>query len=164
MDKSNDAEMFQNADEINLRQKKIRNDKISPMKGALVMTFSKELVSQVYRETRSLDFTSKIRVNRLTSSLQMKSAIVEYLTPNKSEDSARELSPEEIFDMSMANVINNASWRLSDVIVANPITLGHILKSRQSSAPFEINPSVVVIDECDQLFEGDLEKKTFEVI
>lgn len=96
------------------------------------MTYSKELTSQIYRQGRLLDTTDKIRFNRLTSSMQIKSPIVEFLTPDKNSDTKnvdnKEYTQEEIFDISMANVCNNASWALSDVLVATPMTLAHVLK------------------------------------
>jgi hypothetical protein len=51
----------------------------------------------------------------------------------------------------MANVFNNASWALSDVLVATPMTLSHVLKTKQGYAPYDINPKIVVIDEIDLL-------------
>ena len=56
------------------------------MKGALIITHVKESVSQIYAQARLLDTTNCIRFNRLTSSLQLKSPIVEFLTPEKALD------------------------------------------------------------------------------
>ncbi len=56
------------------------------MKGALIITHVKECVSQIYAQARLLDTTNFIRFNRLTSSLQLKSPIVEFLTPEKAAD------------------------------------------------------------------------------
>lgn len=53
------------------------------MKGALIMSYSKELATQIYIQSRKLDITNSVRFNRLTSSLQMKSPIVEFLTPEQ---------------------------------------------------------------------------------
>jgi len=66
----------------------------------------------------------------------MKSPIVEFLTPEqkpentKGEEQQKEYTEEEIFDISMANVINNASWSLTDVLISTPMTLSHVLKAR----------------------------------
>lgn len=64
--------------------------------------------------------------------MQIKSPIVEFITPEKKEGekTEKEYTEEEIFEISMANVVNNASWSLSDVLVATPVTLAHVLKQR----------------------------------
>jgi superfamily II DNA/RNA helicase len=65
----------------------------------------------------------------------------------------------------MANVTNNATWDLSDVIVSTPMTLAHILKRKSQIAPFDINPSTVVLDEVDLLLGADeVNKKVVEVL
>ena len=78
-----------------------------------------------------LDSDCRLKINRLTSSLQMKSPIVEFITPEKNDKSGKkkvsEYTDEDLFDISIANVINNASWKLSDVLLATPITLTHVL-------------------------------------
>ena len=62
------------------------------MKGALIITHVKESVSQIYTQARLLDGTDNIRFNRLTSSLQIKSPIVEFLTPEKGTKTENEYS------------------------------------------------------------------------
>ena len=89
MNAANESEMFQNADQIYYRNKKVKNEQISPMKGALIMSYSKELATQIYIQSRRLDLSQCIRFNRLTSSLQMKSPIVEFLTPEQKPEGAK---------------------------------------------------------------------------
>ena len=57
MSKHNDSEMFDNADEILHSARKLKSEVVQPLKGGLVITFSKELVGQVYKEGRLLDAT-----------------------------------------------------------------------------------------------------------
>jgi hypothetical protein len=59
----------------------------------------------------------------------MKSPIVEFITPEKNDKkkAVSEYTDEDLFDISIANVINNASWSLSDVLLTTPITLTHVL-------------------------------------
>lgn len=65
----------------------------------------------------------------------------------------------------MANVINNASWTLSDMLIASPMTLSHVLKARQHFAPYDINPQIVVLDEVDLLLEAEeVDKKVIEIL
>ena len=56
------------------------------MKGALIVSRSKELIYQIYKEARLLDSVNQVRINRLASSLQMNSPVVEFITPDKSQD------------------------------------------------------------------------------
>lgn len=67
-----------------------------------------------------------------------------------------------MFEISLANVINNASWSLSDVIMATPVTLAHVLQRRDKFAPYDMNPRIVVLDDCDQAAfeENDTTRKS----
>jgi len=100
----------------------------------------------------------------------MKSPIVEFLTPEQKPEGSKgeeqkEYTEEEIFDISMANVINNASWSLTDVLISTPMTLSHVLKARQAFAPYDINPAIVVIDEIDLLLDSEeIDKKVIEIL
>lgn len=67
-------------------------------------------------------------MNRTASSLQMKSPIVEFLTPDASKTDEKEVQPADLFDISIHNVINNSSWKLTDILFATPVTLSHILQ------------------------------------
>ena len=61
----------------------------------------------------------------------------------------------------MANVINNASWSLTDVLISTPMTLSHVLKARQAFAPYDIN----VVDEVDLLLDSEeIDKKVIEIL
>ena len=90
---------------------------------------TKELINQVYRTARLLDINDQFRFNRVTSSLQMNSPIVEYITPDKAaaDKKEQEKADKKLFNISLANVANNASWDLSDVLMSTPVTLAHIL-------------------------------------
>jgi hypothetical protein len=75
----------------------------------------------------------------------MKSPIVEFITPDKDTQGGKnkakqEYSDEDLFDISIANVINNSSWKLSDVLLATPVTLAHVLQKREKFEPYDINP------------------------
>ena len=97
-----------------------------------------------------MDPMNRLLLNRATSSLQMKSPIVEFITPD-SRKGEKEYSDDELFNISLANVINNASWKLSDVIFSTPVVMSHILDSKGKSNPRDINPKLVIIDEFDEL-------------
>lgn len=51
----------------------------------------------------------------------------------------------------MNNVINNASWRITDIILATPIVMSHIIENKEKYDPYDINPQVIVVDEYDEL-------------
>ena len=62
-------------------------------KGALILSYSKELLNQVYVQARTLDMRECLMINRATSSLQMKTPIVEFITPDKNKGE-KELTEE----------------------------------------------------------------------
>lgn len=123
------------------------------MKGALILSYSKELINQIYVQARILDLNQRFLMNRATSSLQMKSPIVEYITPDLKKGD-KEFTDDELFNMSLSNVINNSSWQLSDILFTTPVVISHILESKSKYAPFDINPKTIVIDEFDELLQN----------
>ena len=91
----------------------------------------------------------------------MNSPIVEYITPERSENGKTERKEDDdkkLFNISLANVANNSSWDNSDVLFSTPVTLAHILQKRDEYAPFNINPRTVVIDECETCYEDPEDK------
>lgn len=90
----------------------------------------------------------------------MNSPIVEYITPDKSpsEKKEQEKDDKKLFNISLANVANNASWDLCDVLMSTPVTLAHILQKRDEYAPYNINPKTIVIDECETCYEDPEDK------
>lgn len=69
MSRQNEQEMFQNAAEIFHHAKKHKTAKVGPFKGAVVLSYSKELVNQIYVQARLLDPLGLFNFNRMTSSL-----------------------------------------------------------------------------------------------
>ncbi len=96
--------MFLNAEEISYKAQKEGGSKRLSFsrgsgsdqepKGAIVLSYSKELLNQVYVQARMLDTMERLMINRATSSLQMKTPIVEFITPDKAKGE-KELSEEE---------------------------------------------------------------------
>lgn len=64
-----------------------------------------------------------------------------------------------MFNISLTNIQNNASWDLSDIILSTPTTLSHTINKRAEYAPFNINPAVVIFDECDSFYEDPDDKR-----
>lgn len=161
--KENEDSMFLNAEEISYKAQKEGSSKRLSFsrgsgsdqepKGAIVLSYSKELLNQVYVQARMLDTMERLMINRATSSLQMKTPIVEFITPDKAKGE-KELSEEEQFDISLKNVINNASWKLTDILLATPVVMSHILESKDKYDPYDINPAVIVVDEFDELLQN----------
>jgi hypothetical protein len=83
----------------------------------------------------------------------MKTPVVEHITPEgdqkKKSESEKKERESELFEISLANVINNASWSISDVLMSTPVTLAHVLQRKEKYAPFDINPRVIVLDELE---------------
>ena len=63
--------MFQNANQLLHNARKDKTSKLGPMKGAIIVSRSKELINQIYATTRLLDSVNTVKVNRLASALQM---------------------------------------------------------------------------------------------
>ena len=153
--------MFLNAEELAYKSQKevgkrlsfsrgSGSDVNSEPKGALVLSHSKDLLNQIYVNARILDLKERLLISRPTSSLQMKSPIVEFITPDKAKEE-KEMSEGEMFEISMKNVLNNASWRLTDILLATPVVMTHILEKKEKFDPYDINPAVIVVDEFDEL-------------
>ena len=100
-----------------------------------------------------MDTSKRILMNRATSSLQMKSPIVEFITPDLKKGE-REYSDDELFNISLYNVINNASWKISDILFSTPVVMSHILDTKQKYNPLDINPKTIIIDEFDELLNS----------
>lgn len=100
-----------------------------------------------------MDPSNRILMNRATSSLQMKSPIVEFITPDVKKGE-REYSDDELFNISLANVINNASWNITDVLFSTPVVMSHIIDSKQKYNPWDLNPKTIIIDEFDELMNN----------
>ena len=64
------------------------------------------------------------------------------------------MDENEQFEISLKNVINNASWKLTDILLATPVVMSHIIDHKDKYDPYEINPAVVVIDEFDELLQN----------
>ena len=82
----------------------------------------------------------------------MNSPIVEFISAAKEKED-EEKAENKMFNISLSNIQNNAAWDLSDIICSTPTTLWHTFSKRQEYAPFNMNPAVIVFDECDTLYE-----------
>ena len=156
--RDNEDIMFQNAISILQANKKRKKIDQAPFRGAVIVSKSKELINQIYTNARLLDTVDQVRFNRMTSSLQMNSPIVEHITPDQSmkdEDEEDKVAKQKkLFHISLSNVANNCTWEHCDVLLSMPITLSHILDKREQCGPYEINPRVIVFDEVEQMMEG----------
>lgn len=88
------------------------------------------------------------------------------MTPEKNQDSkTEEYTDSELFEISMANVTNNAHWDLCDVIISTPMVASYVLKRKKDLAPYSINPKVVAFDEIDLLVnQPEIWKNVIEVM
>jgi len=87
----------------------------------------------------------------------MNSSVVEFITPDKSQEDDK-AAGEKMFNISLTNIQNNASWDLSDILLSTPTTLNHTIGTRAEYAPYNINPAVIIFDECESFYE-DLDDK-----
>ena len=63
----------------------------------------------------------------------------------------QKLSDAEQNVISVKNVINNASWRICDIMITTPRLFGAVLDDKDSYDPEGIAPSTIVVDEYDYL-------------
>ena len=92
----------------------------------------------------------------------MNSPVVEFITPEKNQQREQEderAQSEKMFNISLTNIQNNASWHLSDVILSTPTTLSHTISKRSEYAPYNINPAVIIFDECETFYEDPDDKR-----
>lgn len=61
------------------------------------------------------------------------------------------MNDDELFNISLSNVINGTSWEKTDILYLTPIVLSHILENKNKFNPFDINPKTIIIDEFDEL-------------
>jgi len=61
------------------------------------------------------------------------------------------MSEDDLFEIQVKNVMNNASWKITDMILVTPIVMSHIIENKDKIDPFDINPAIVVVDEFDEL-------------
>lgn len=46
-------------------------------------------------------------------------------------------------------MVNNASWKITDMLLVTPVVMAHIIDKQDKCDPYDINPAIVVIDEFD---------------
>jgi len=69
------------------------------MKGAIILSHSKELLVQMYAIARKLDTEHRFLHNRATSSLQMKTPVVEFLTPDPKRE--KEMDDDDLLQIGL---------------------------------------------------------------
>ena len=50
-------------------------------------------------------------------------------------------------------MVNSVNWNILDIVVSTPEQMSHILAHKDAIDPLEVNPSTIVIDECDLLLQ-----------
>jgi len=152
-------ELFLNAEDLYYDRKYAskRRNKMdllnnSQMRGAFIVSSSRELLNQIYSLIRRLDVTNTLSVNRVGSSVQLFSPIVEHLTMGSDFRNKRELMTREIDTVSVKNLVNNANWNLNDIMLVTPMVLKFLLDDMRRYDPYGLNPSIIALDEFDLLF------------
>lgn len=118
------------------------------MHGAIIILPTKELCTQTYAFLRKLDYTNKLKMNR-TGSISHVAPHVQLLKSMPKED-LKKLDLEELSDK---NIINSTKWDNQDLLITTPSQLNIIQKAKKTVDPLDINPSYIIIDEMDLLFE-----------
>lgn len=123
------------------------------MWGAVVLTNSKELSNQIYSLAWRLDIKQRLRMNRIGSSIQTTSPIVEHLTPESTKKDKREYK-DDSDTVSLKNMINNSVWEKNDLVFTTPAIMKFIVEQLSTFEPYDINPGIIAVDEFDVLFSN----------
>ena len=78
----------------------------------------------------------------------MKTPIVEFISP---EDGKEPYSERDLANIGLKNVVNNALSSHSDILIAQPRILQHIIKQKTKFNLYDLNPATIVFDEFDEL-------------
>lgn len=125
-------------------------EKNTSMHGAMILVPNSELVNHTYKMLRYLDSNSLLNIHR-TNSMADIAGIARYLVtftqsePEQSEDMQRK--------QGFFNMVNSVNWNILDIVVSTPEQMGNILAHKDAIDPLEVNPSTIVIDECDLLLQ-----------
>ena len=117
---------------------------ISP-RGVLVISPRFEFTTKLYSMFRKLDYSNKLRMTRLGSSLQSICPIVEHIENNDFSDS-------DYDQISKMNLTNNTNWANTDILFSTPMMYDYISVLKDRFDYFDINPEIIVIDDFDYLF------------
>lgn len=67
--------------------------------------------------------------------------------------------------MSFANIVAGINWNEIDILLSTPTILDSLMKIKEKYDPFNINPSMVVVDEADLLLsEQNIRKSTYSIL
>lgn len=58
---------------------------------------------------------------------------------------------EKVASLSQQNVTNTINWKKLDVLVATPSQLENVIKAKNRSDAYDVNPKYLVVDEFDQI-------------
>lgn len=109
------------------------------MKGALIITSTKELCNQIYRDIKMLDSEGKVNVTRLGS--------ISSITPLiKNYDKIKENKIN--YDVATENLSNYLNFDDMDIVISTPQQIDTLIRSNKIKS---LNPKYVVIDEADNL-------------
>jgi ATP-dependent RNA helicase DDX41 len=111
----------------------------SQMKGALIITSTKELCNQIYRDIKMLDSEGKVNVTRLGSISSITPLIRNY-------DKIKE--NKITHDVAAENLSNYVNFDNMDIVISTPEQMDSLVKFDQIK---QLNPKYLVIDEADHL-------------
>lgn len=109
------------------------------LKGALIVTSTKELCYQIYRDIKTLDSEDKINVTRLKN--------ISSITPLiKNYDKTKENQVDH--NKNTKNFSNYVNFEHMDIVISTAHQIDTMIKSNRIK---KLNPKYLVIDEADNL-------------
>lgn len=106
--------------------------------GAIILTSTKELCNQIYRDLRFLDPDYSVEATRLGS--------VSKIAPSIKNFEEKKNKNQKL--LGEANLSNYLDFRKTDIVIATPGQLSDLLSLRKVQ---RMNPKYLIIDEADQL-------------
>ena len=90
---------------------------------------------------------------------------MEHLTQEGTYKNKREISTDEADAVSVKNIVNNAKWEMNDILLTTPMILKFLIDEFDSYAPYDINPSIIALDEFDLLLNNPgMEEAMIQII
>ncbi|EAR85148.2 DEAD-box ATP-dependent RNA helicase (macronuclear) [Tetrahymena thermophila SB210] len=127
-------------------------------RGAIILVPTKELGAQVYAMIRRLDKKNKLDVSR-TGSIGYIAPISDDKQPKDARTSLR------LNDLAFESVVRGIDWDQLDILVSTPSQLDQMLKLKDQTNPYQVDPKFIVIDEFDLLLgDTNIARSTISIL
>ena len=116
--------------------------------GALIISPKFEFSSQLYKIGRKIDFKNKLKMTRIGTTLQNISPVIEHL------DNETEANESELEEICKINLLLNTIWDNNDIMFISPVMMEFVMNNLDEFDKYDINPSIIYIDDYDYLLSN----------